>query len=247
MSAAASSRRPCGAASEAGFGARARGSRGRLLERGRAQACLRVGAAARELEPLGLEAAAHLARVAEGGPSHGAVALEDAVRPRGRRADEALVERASVLVGAARGVRHVPVAHPAAGRNGGHDLVETVGIHQVLLQSVSWPLTLRRGMAKVGVCGCFVTKLVLGRGEVAWCVCGGAGGRQRRLGGRWVRRNRRFVRFDHLIRAASNEMLVGGAFVRRHPHSPAESNEMPVDRAGRRHTHSHPAQLKFAR
>ena len=106
-----------------------------------------------------------LARVAEGGPSHGAVALEDAVRPRGRRADEALVERAGVLVGAACGVCDVPVAHPAAGRNGGHDLVEAVGIHEVLLQSVSWPLTLRRGTPNVAVCGCFVTKLALIRDE----------------------------------------------------------------------------------
>ena len=141
-----------------------------LLGRLGPQARLRIGAAARELEALGLEAAAHLRRVAERGPSHGAVALEHAVRPRRRRADEALVERAGVLVGAAGGVRDVAVAHPAAGRDGGDDLVEAVGIHGVLLRSVSRPPTLRRGTPNVALCGCFVTKPVLG-----WSDRGGGG------------------------------------------------------------------------
>src|SRR3954447_22579091 len=89
------------------------------------------------------------------------------MRPRDLGADEALVENAGVAVGAARGASDVPVAHPAAGRDGGRDLVEAVGIHVVLLCSVSRPPTLRPIAAVTCVCGRFVAVSVHGRDEAS--------------------------------------------------------------------------------
>ena len=87
-----------------------------------------VGAAAVELEALGLEPAADLRRVAERGRADGAVGLQDPVGARRLLAHEALVERAGVAVGAAAGVRDVAVAHPAARRDRGEDVVQSVGL-----------------------------------------------------------------------------------------------------------------------
>ena len=80
-----------------------------------------IGAAARELEAFGLEPAPDLGRIAQRGTADGAVGLQDAVRLRHRFAQEALVQRAGVAVVAAAGERDVAVAHPAAGRDAGHD------------------------------------------------------------------------------------------------------------------------------
>ena len=88
--------------------------RARLIPRPRPDPAPGVRAAAVELQALGLQPPADLGRVAQRGRADRAVGLQDAVGAGRLLAHEALVERAGVAVGAAAGVRDVPVAHPAA-------------------------------------------------------------------------------------------------------------------------------------
>src|SRR5688500_15236952 len=96
---------------------------GRLPRRG-ADTARRGGAPAVELEALRLETAADLGGVAESGATDRAVGLQDAVGAVRAFADEALVEGAGVLVGAAGRSGEVAVAHPVPGRDVGDEVAE---------------------------------------------------------------------------------------------------------------------------
>src|SRR5262249_16470471 len=106
-----------------------------LRQLGRADPCRGVGAAALELEALGLEPAADGARVAERGAADRAIGLQDAVRAGRLLADETLVQRARVLVLAAGGRGDVAVAHPRALRDRRDDRAHPIEIHWCVLLS----------------------------------------------------------------------------------------------------------------
>ena len=108
------------------------GSRG-FRRRGRTYARGRACSAALELQALRLETAADLRRVAERRAADGAVRLEHPMAAGHLLADEALVERAGVDVGAARRTGDVALAHPRAGRDGGDRLPHQIGVHDLLL------------------------------------------------------------------------------------------------------------------
>src|SRR5215207_4369736 len=130
-----------------GLGGRRRGVLGRWGLTGWAQAGGLVGLAAIELQALGLEAAADLGGVAEGGAADRAVGLQDAVGALEALADEALVQRAGVDVRPAGGGRDVAVAHPGAGWDGGDGLTHQVEVHERApsVQGSSEPDLIMRG------------------------------------------------------------------------------------------------------